>query len=207
MLNLDVEIHQWWSGPLVCPEREKWLLFPTCVVLKASAQLFSRCPSVWWIILPFSHFPNPGWNREFSQSKGNISVQMKPNSHSEHSFFSSFFLIPFLQALSSNKQLFQTAALIKRNVLISPRLNIMLLCYHWSKSSKIQNKNISLICSRSGMSWRNSPSLQVCPILRKKRGRIKMWGLALGPRSCWGRNARIQTGQAQFLQIKHSSPR
>lgn len=92
------------------------------------------------------------------------------------SFFSSFFLIPFLQALSSNKQLLQSAALIKRNVLISPRLNIVLLCYHWSKSSKIQNKNVGLICSRSGMSSRNSLSLQVCPILRKKGEELKCGG-------------------------------
>lgn len=94
-------------------------------------------------------------------------------------FLPFFFLLLFLKALSSNKQLFQSAALIKRNVLISPRQNIMLLCYHWSKSSKIQNKNIGLIRSRSGMSWRNLPSSQVCPILRKKRG-IKARGLALG---------------------------
>lgn len=40
----------------------------------------------------------------------------------------------------------------------------------------------------------------------EKKGRIKMWGLALGPRGYWGKNAGIQTGQAQFLQIKHFSP-
>lgn len=96
--------------------------------------------------------PKPGWNREFSQSKGNIPVQTKPTAIQSRFFFQLFFFNSFLQALSSNKQLFQSAALIKRSVLISPRLNIMLLCYHWSKSSKIQNKNISLICSRSGMS-------------------------------------------------------
>lgn len=166
----------------MCSAREKWVLFSTHVVLTTNAQVFSRCPSAWWIVLPSSHFPNPnpGWNREFSQSEGNTpGVKQTKQPPRDVSFFCLFFFLLFLEALSSNKQLFQSAALIKRNVLISPRQNIMLLCYHWSKSSKIQNKNIGLIRSRSGMSWRNLPSSQVCPILRKKRG-IKAWGLALG---------------------------
>lgn len=113
-----------------------------------------------------------------------------PTATQSRFFFLPFFFLLFLKALSSNKQLFQSAALIKRNVLISPRQNIMLLCYHWSKSSKIQNKNIGLIHSRSGMSWRNLPSSQVCPILRKKR--IKARGLALGWACLSGQKCRDQ---------------
>lgn len=121
---------------------------------------------------PLLSLPKPRLEqRIFPKQKRDPSANQTQQPPRAVSFLSSFFLIPFLQALSSNKQLFQSAALIKRNVLISPRLNIMLLCYHWSKSSKIQNKNISLICSRSGMSWRKLAFLTGVSYFKEKKGK------------------------------------
>lgn len=142
-----------------------------------------------------SSFPNrsSSWNGECSSNRGAAPVNRSPNSHPEPPPFVCLFLsfLLCLKALSSNKQLFQSAALIKRNVLISPRQNIMLLCYHWSKSSKIQNKTISLMRSRSGMSCRKLPSSQVRPIGRKT-AELKRRGWCWGERGCQGRNAEIK---------------
>lgn len=54
--------------------------------------------------------------------------------------------------------------------------------------------------------FKKLPFLTGVSYFKKKRGRIKVRGLALGPRGFWGRNAGIQMGQAKFLQIKHFPP-
>lgn len=139
-----------------------------------------------------SQSPSPAGTTSFPKVKEIPLVKRSLNSHPEPLSSLCLFSFLFLKALSSNKQLFQSAPLIKRNVLISPRQNIMLLCYHWSKSSKIQNKNISLIRSRSGMPLRNLPSSQVCPILRKIE-ELKRRGWCWGERGCQGRNTKMKT--------------